>query len=143
MEVSDAAATALPEDVYNFISHVCLLASNHGGWFDKEGFAVMSPICDEANRILQMHASATQSAELDALREEVELGQMHYRRCNNALNKERARAQSAEATIAQLRDRVAGLEELLRDAGTTSVRLEYSAGWHARRRALLTQNEVG
>lgn len=98
----------------------------------------------------QLHA--TQSAELDALREEVELGQMHYRHCNNALNKERARAQSAEATIAQLRDRVAGLEEGLAWYGEQArlARLIHSEGnagrWAlsedggAKARALITKH---
>ncbi len=43
----------LPKDVYDFIAKTGLLATNHGGWFDKHGFATLSPMCDWANKILE------------------------------------------------------------------------------------------
>ena len=47
----------LPADVHDFISKTCLLATNHGGWFDKHGFNAINPMCDWANRILGAYES--------------------------------------------------------------------------------------
>ncbi|MGL5733633.1 MAG: hypothetical protein ACRCYS_02110 [Beijerinckiaceae bacterium] len=45
----------LPVEVYEFVSRTCLLATNHGGWFDKHGFEAISPLCDAANAILEKY----------------------------------------------------------------------------------------
>lgn len=45
------------------------------------------------------------------------------------------------AEIDQLRREKAEAMELLREAGSTSVRLEYTSAWHARRRTFLGQQE--
>lgn len=49
---------ALPADVYDFVSKAGLLATNHGGWFDKHGFKAISPMCDWATRILEKYQRA-------------------------------------------------------------------------------------
>ncbi len=52
----------IPEDVLAFISRVTLLATNHGGWFDRDGCKVMFPICDEGNRLLRKYDPALEDA---------------------------------------------------------------------------------
>ena len=48
----------LPADVHEFVSRTGLLATNHGGWFDKHGFAAINPLCDAANAILEKYDAA-------------------------------------------------------------------------------------
>ncbi len=108
----------------------------------------------ETAKAMRKYALSTQASELDALRGEVERQEnlaAVYRRAQlnteeklkrETCNSEgwKKRAQHLEATIAQLRDRVAGLEEGLR---CTLAYLPSTLGVTQRVRALLTQNEVG
>ena len=52
--------TTLPADVHEFVSRTGLLATNHGGWFDKHGFDAINPLCDAANAILGKYDSSTE-----------------------------------------------------------------------------------
>ena len=47
-----AEVMTIPKEVWDFISEVCLLSTNAGGWFDKHGFDALSPICDKSNKLL-------------------------------------------------------------------------------------------
>jgi len=117
----------------------------------------------ETAKAMRKYALSTQAAELDALRGEVErlnaiyhspTGDNHHNaaRCPYC----RPEYEQDHATIAQLRDRVAGLEEGVSDLlprgvcwdnpnipDDTVLPIDMTMGEIRKARALLTQNEVG
>jgi hypothetical protein len=51
----------LPNEVIEFIERTTLLATNHGGWFDEDGFKYISPLCDAGNDLLKKYCPQEES----------------------------------------------------------------------------------
>ena len=54
-ETTKTEQVTLPSDVIDFISQAVLLATNHGGWFDKYGFETLKPLVGKGNALIHKY----------------------------------------------------------------------------------------
>ena len=54
-ETTKTEQVTLPSDVIDFISQAVLLATNHGGWFDRRGFETLGPLFDKGNALIHKY----------------------------------------------------------------------------------------
>lgn len=115
----------LPQDVVDFISKATLLATNHGGWFDRDGFNAINPLCDKGNALLVKYSVPIPShprpdAEIDPYAHAD--GSRECRPATGKWSRPDAEARARELLAAQVdRDGNAKVAEHMRRGGTALI----------------------